>query len=748
MVTYKLIPKSEAERLLRQGLARPMTEKEAGEFKQYLKRKAQYGEWLKVGTAVIDPKSLLDQIHSAEARAKLEEFERKSRARAKREYVEALKNQELIEKGLHPIYSRVPGKVEFKVEDGKIWRRHWLSGGQWSPWEVVKPVVAGQEYVVIPGKGVFSQAEVFTMARNGTLSVAELGFLPANWIATIVKEGWLNLMGMNEKIYNELVKVFDPSEQKEAIKQVEEVLSKGVAVAIEYVRGLALKAKYGTLTEKERMVMNELAKRLSDPSVLNEFFKGVRADTSTINAAYQYVDPRLDITNRGSWVDLMAKLGDVGESVDNWIATTFNVKQPVQYLIDGINSLRVALGLEKLPYEDEERLRMISSIAGIGSYSETIGSILGAITGYYVLGRLPAIISKVGPLSKLMESTLNINAASKLSGVTGALMGAAMGGQLLEPVSWNAIAVKNQVENYLYSKMMQENIENSRAWQRMQSLSIQVSDMIDIIKAAYYNGEYGAAVQTLSNAASTLRIMEEEMRAYQNELIEAKAYHTAETVLNSLRSQLQMWGALIKSKDPSLAALINSVSQGKAAVEIASEIVRLKEENPVPDWKDVRTLMTYLGYMQALKSTIQALDTDKAVLDRSTIGPGNIIAYSFPMDIMDRLQLNRILKPKGSQRELIEMDVESPKTYVAPYYDRKYYNTLTDAFISLGLYKTNLSYVPDWIKSIILMIPKFYKSGKERGYWYPYEMLGLVILMLLLGTDFSNVLHLLGKALD
>lgn len=323
-----------------------------------------------------------------------------------------------------------------------------------------------------------------------------------------------------------------------------------------------------------------------------------------------------------------------------------------------------------------------------------------------------------------------------------------MGGQLLEPVSWNAIAVKNQVENYLYSKTVQENIENDRVWGRMQSLSIQAGDLIDVVKAAFYNGEYKAAVGALSSAYTVLRTMEEEMKANKEHLTEIKALHTVETVLNSLKSQAQMWGALVKGKDPSLATLVNSLIQGKAATEIMSEINKLKEDNPVPDWKDVRTLLAYTSYMQALKSTVQALDTDRIVLDKSTLGPEDIIAYMFPLDMMERLKIQRILKPTSEQKELMEMDVESPKTYVAPYYDRKYYTQLQSAWFASPLFNTELSFVPDWIKSILLMTPKFYKSGKERGYWYPYEMLGLVILMLLLGLDFGPLIRFLSSALD
>lgn len=742
MVTYQLIPKSEAERMLREGLARPMTKEEAERFESYLKK--QGDNWIRVGTGYVQASALLSQVQSQRARKELEEFERKSRERARKEMEEALKNQELIEKGLHPIYSRVQGKMDFKVENGYIWRRYWLAGGQWGPWEKVKPYIEGAEYTQIPGKGIFSLNEVLQMAKNGTLNTVELLSLPSDWIATIVKNGFLNIMGMTPELKKALLETYDPDEQEKAVQQFQvesENLRNLIYDALKYLNVIA---RGGQLSDEERMALMRIAEQLGDPTLIPQVWQGM--DVLSVLRRLPYpttpgatVGDALDFWN---W--LTSGIGSVANAVDQWIANTFNVRQPLDYLVDGVNKLLTVFGFKELTEKDEEWLRDVASLAGIGSYSQTIGSLIGMALGYGLLGKAPTLLSRLGILGKEAMNPAVYNTVSGLSRISGALIGGAIGGQLAEPLSWNAISTKTQATNMLKAIETEKSLQKDREWDEIRTLSMNYDTTIDALRTAYYAGDYRTAVQLLGNAVTVIRQMEETLAQHREHYTELGVYDTLRTMVETYKTVVEGYKATIRGKDPSLAALLNSIAVTRLAAETHEAIDRFRNEHKYIDIEDPELMRAYLTYIDAMKYYPLTLQIDRQIVDTATGGTGLTTAFAYPLPNGSRVDtIRKLVTP--SRRQVDEVTVKHYNTYLQPSKDPYYYQAVLTDWTNLGLSRPITAILPDWIKSILLKAPSFYKAGKERGYWYPYEMLALVIIMLLLGSDFTSVLSLFSR---
>ncbi|MEM2377958.1 MAG: hypothetical protein QXV05_05480, partial [Candidatus Korarchaeum sp.] len=155
-------------------------------------------------------------------------------------------------------------------------------------------------------------------------------------------------------------------------------------------------------------------------------------------------------------------------------------------------------------------------------------------------------------------------------------------------------------------------------------------------------------------------------------------------------------------------------------------------------------MRAYLTYIDAMKYYPLTLQIDRQIVDTATGGTGLTTAFAYPLPNGSRVDtIRKLVTP--SRRQVDEVTVKHYNTYLQPSKDPYYYQAVLTDWTNLGLTRSITAILPDWIKSILLKAPSFYKAGKERGYWYPYEMLALVIIMLLLGSDFTSVLSLFSR---
>jgi hypothetical protein len=716
------------------------------EWLKYVKEKAEKGGWIKINGGYVQASALLDQITY---QRNLEAAERVSRERMKtwrREQQEAKRNEELIKKGLHPIYSRVPGVKDFKIEDGIVYERYYLSGGSWTNWKPVKKIPAGVEYYTLPGKGIFTLPEVMAMAQIGTLSARDLLNLPGNVVAEIVKRGYKNLMGMNPDLWKQLKETYAPEDLHLLMEKVKDENTNLQNLLQEVMEYLHKKQQAGDITAEDRELLNELAKRLLNPRGLLEFFGIKDAHLYAHNlAGTQSASPEHQglwgwIQNAANWVQGAAN------SFDQWIASTLNVKQPVDYLTDGINKLLTALGLQPLKSQDREYLEDIAHIAGIATYSELVTSIIGTIIGWKLAGMA------AGAAEKVLPETLGYLGATEIPKAinpllikgAGALFGGMAGTQIGESISWMALSVHNQAQSMIKALDQQESIAKDRTYEQVRSKLIAVGDYLDLIKSSMYAKDWNTMASAVSEAKGILNEAKGYMQAHAEELKSIGVYDELEALINNYVSMIDGFVAVANSKGTHLPALLTAANSARATAIAAGNAADLKENNPYIDWSDLSIVAQYLNWLDAVNHGRLVTAAASNVIDKATLGTGKGIVSTLPMSHSDRVELVRhVSRTKG--KETHEMKTKYRKTYVAPTTDYSYYKALMSDWHAMGLYSKPLAILPDWVKSVVTMSYKFYQDGKRRGYWLPYELLGLIVLMLLTGMDLRGLMYLFDK---
>ncbi|MCS7102383.1 MAG: hypothetical protein NZ992_00695 [Candidatus Korarchaeum sp.] len=719
-MTIRIVSPKEAERLLALG-ARRMTEEEEKELLRDLDLMARRGKWLKSGGSAYDPRSLADSIRTTRARRRLEEFERQSRARAKAEMEEARKNQELIEKGLHPIYSRVPGVVDFKVEGGWVWKRYYLAGGRWTDWERVSVYDGTTPYYVIPGKGMYTLPQVMSMAEIGTLSVNDLLSLPPEVQAAIVKRGFLNLMGMNEDIKKLLLETYDPETKKAVEDEVRKMMENTGGITIEVLQDLIRKARAGQLTEAEKRTLENILKELGAPEAYKALVNSGPTFEEFLHSGIRQVTWIEQTLNALERLATYGPLPQLSQWAEKMLMNVTGGKQLGELIIEGINNLKVVLGLEPLKTEDREKMEEILKLAGLARYAELVGGITGGIIGGV--------------------ATKGMGLLPRLAGMAG---GAMLGSQLTETISWAANSVASQAAKALESMELQKKLGDDRAFDTVRSYLMKVGESIDTLRTAYYAGMTDVAYNALKDAFSMLTEAKGYLVANREKFVDSKTYDELEALIANYESTLYQYQAILRKKDPTLPAIVGMVSGTRTATQLMSNLSEIKERNPVVGWDDLNIMGAYLSGQKALSDTISFIKANSYTTGATSLGTGYNLIPSFPMDKVDRIELMKeITKKKG--KESLEVDVSSPKIYQAPYYQYNYYKAVQNDWINSKLMNKIYAIMPDWIKSILTMTPKFYERGKKRGYWYPYEMLSLVVAMLVTGVNFDGVKYLLDR---
>jgi hypothetical protein len=716
------------------------------EWLRYVKEKAAKGGWIKTDGGYVQASALLDQISYQRSLEEMERIRRKRLETWREEQEEAMRNEELIRKGLHPIYSRVPGVKDFKIENGIVYERYYLKGGAWTDWRPVKIIPANVEYFVIPGKGLFTLPEIMSMAEIGTLSARDLLNLPGKVVAEIVKRGYKNLMGMNEELWKRLQETYAPEDVRilmEKVKNENANLKEIVQEVMEYIHKKRLS---GDLTPEDRELLNELAKRLLNPHGLLEFF-GIKdahlyshnlAGTQSASSEHQGI---------WGWIQSIANwVQGAANSFDQWVASTFNLKQPVDYLTDGINKLLTVFGLQPLKSQDRQYLEEIAHLAGIGTYSELITSIIGTIIGWKIAGLAAGAAAKVFPETLAYLGATEIPKAINplLIKAAGAIAGGVAGAQVGEALSWMALSVRNQALSMLKALDQQESIAKDRNYEIVRSKLIAVGDYIDLIKSAMYTKDWNAMASAVSEAKGILNDAKGYLQAHAEELRSLGVYDELESLINNYASMIDGFVSLADGKGAHLSALLTAANSARVTTIAAGNAADLKENNTYIDWSNLDIVTQYLNFLDAVNHGRMVTAAASNVIDKATLGTGKGIVHTLPMSHSDRIELLReITKTKG--RETHEVRVKHRKTYVAPTSDYSYYKALISDWHAMGLYSKPLAVLPDWIKSVVAMSYKFYKNGKERGYWLPHELESLIVLMLLTGLDLRGLMYLFDK---
>jgi hypothetical protein len=712
----------------------------------YVKYKAKKGGWIKTNGGYVQASALLSQISYQRNLENMERIRRKRLETWRQEQEEAARNEELIRKGLHPIYSRVPGVKDYKVENGVIYERYYLSGGAWSDWKPVKHVVPGVEYYVLPGKGIFSLPEIMSMAEIGTLSARDLLNLPGNVVAEIVKRGYKNLMGMNPDLWKQLQETYAPEDLHLLMEKVKNENTNLKQVFQEVVEYLAKKQQAGDLSPEDRALLNELAKRLLNPQGLLEFFGVKDAHLYAHNlAGTQMTDPQGQgiwnwIQGISNWVQGAAN------SFDQWVASTLNLKQPVDYLVDGVNKLLTAFGLQPLKSQDRKYLEDVAHIAGIATYSELVTSIIGTIIGWK-LGSIAA-----GAFGKVLPETLGYLGSTEIPKMInpillkagGALFGGMAGAQIGESLSWMALSVHNQAQSMIRALDQQENITKDRNYEQVRSKLIAVGDYLDLIKSSMYAKDWNTMASAVSEAKGIINEAKGYLQAHAEEMRQLGIYDELEALINDYSSMIDGFVAVANSEGAHLPAILTAANSARVASIAASNASDLKEGNPYIDWSNLDIVAQYLNWLDAVNHGRLVAAAASNVIDKATLGTGKGVVQTLPIPHADRIELLReISKTRG--KETHEIRPKYKKTYVAPTSDYSYYKALISDWHAMGLYSKPLAILPDWIKSVVAMSYKFYWSGKKRGYWLPHELLSLIVLMLLTGMDLRGLMYLFDK---
>jgi hypothetical protein len=716
------------------------------EWLKYVKKKAKQGGWIKTDGGYVQASALLDQISYQRSLEETERIRRKRLETWRKEQEEARRNEELIRRGLHPIYSRVPGVKDFKVENGVVYERYYLSGGAWTDWRPVKIIPAGTEYYILPGKGIFTLPEIMSMAQIGTLSARDLLNLPGKVVAEIVKRGYKNLMGMNPDLWKQLQETYAPEEVHllmEKVKNENANLKEIVQEVMEYIHKKKLT---GDLTPEDRELLNELAKRLLNPHGLLEFFGIKDAHLYAHNlAGTQSTDPE----HQGiwGWIQSIANwVQGAANSFDQWVASTFNVKQPIDYLTDGINKLLTAFGLEPLKSQDRQYLEEIAHLAGIGTYSELITTIIGSIIGWKIAGMAAGAAAKVFPETLAYLGATEIPKAINplLIKAGGAIAGGIAGAQVGESLSWMALSVRNQALSMLRALDQQEAIAKDRNYEQVRSKIIAVGDYIDLIKSALYAKDWNTMASAVSEAKGILNEAKGYLQAHAEELRSLGVYDELEALINDYVSMIDGFVSLADGKGAHLSALLTAANSARTTSIAAGNAADLKENYPYIDWSNLNIVAQYLNWLDAINHGRLVTAAASNVVDKSTLGTGKGIVHTLPMSHADRIELVRKVT-RTKEKETHEIRPKYRKTYVAPTTDYSYYKALISDWHRMGLYTKILAVLPDWIKSVITMSYKFYEAGKRRGYWLPHELLGLIVLMLLTGLDLRGLMYLFEK---
>jgi hypothetical protein len=716
------------------------------EWLNYVKSKAKKGGWIKTDGGYVQASALLDQISYQRSLEHTERIRKKRLETWRREQEEARKNEELIKKGLHPIYSRVPGVKEFKVEDGVVYERDYLSGGAWTDWKPVKTIPGGVDYYILPGKGIYTLPEIISMAQIGTLSAKDLLNLPGNVVAEIIRRGYKNLMGMNEELWKALQETYTPEDVHVLLEKVKNENTNLKELFQQVVEYLSKKQQGGDLSPEDRELLNELAKKLLNPRGLLEFFGVKDAQQYASNlAGTQSADPEGQgiwswIQSIGNWVQGAAN------SFDQWVASTFNLKQPVDYLTDGINKLLTAFGLEPLKSQDRQYLEEIAHIAGIGTYSELVTSIIGAITGWKLAGMAAGGIGRVLPetLGYLGSTEIPKAINPLLIKAGGALVGGLAGAQVGESLSWMALSVHNQAQSMIRALDQQENITKDRNYEQVRSKIIAVGDYLDLIKSSMYAKDWNTMTSAVSEAKGIINEARGYLQAHAEEMKQLGIYDELEALINDYSSMIDGFVAVANSEGAHLPALLTAANSARLTAIAAGNAADIKEENTYIDWSNLDLVAQYLNWLDAVNHGRIVTAAASNVIDKATLGTGKGIVQTLPMPHADRIELIRqVSKTRG--KETHEVRPKRRKTYVAPTTDYSYYKALISDWHAMGLYSKPLAILPDWIKSIVTMSYKFYWSGKRRGYWLPHELLSLIVLMLLTGMDLRGLMYLFDK---
>jgi len=446
------------------------------------------------------------------------------------------------------------------------------------------------------------------------------------------------------------------------------------------------------------------------------------------------------INNLKNWVEGAAN------SFDNWIANTLNVKQPVDYLLDTINTALTVFGLQPLESQDREYLEKIAHLAGIATYSELITSIIGAITGWKLAGMAAGGVAKIAP------EVVGYIGAAQIPRITnptwvklaGAGAGLVAGAQVGESLSWMALNVRNQAQSMIKAMDTQENIAKDRNYDSVRSKMIAIGEYIDLIKSAYYQKDWNTMASALSEANGMLNEALAYIERYKSEFNSLGVYDELKAMVDSYRSVLQGYVSLAEGKGASLPALTTAANSTRLSSLAISNALGIKEERPYASWDDLEMIRAYLNYVDAVNHGRTVLASASSTIEADTMGTGTTVVPTLPMPHSDRIELLRTLSTTR-EKESYAVKPKNVGVYVAPTKDYSYYKALLSDWSTMGLTKRHLMIIPDWIKSIVNMAPKFYNAGKERGYWYPYEMLALVILMLLTGMDLNGLIYLFNK---
>ena len=716
------------------------------EWLKYVKSKADKGGWIKVDGGYVQASALLSQISYQKSLETAERIRRKRLETWREEQEEARRNEELIKKGLHPIYSRVPGVKDFKVENGIIYERYYLSGGVWSDWKPVKRVAPGVEYYVLPGKGIFSLPEIMSMAEIGTLSVQDLLSLPGKVVAEIVKRGYKNIMGMNPDLWKRLKETYAPEDISLLMEKIKDENANLAELFQQVMEYLYKKQQLGDLTAEDRELLNELAKRLLNPNGLLEFFGVKDAHLYAHNlAGTQMTDPQGQgiwnwIQSVGNWVQ------GVANSFDQWVASTLNLKQPVDYLIDGINKILTVFGLQPLKSQDRQYLEEIAHLAGIATYSELVTSIIGAALGWKIAGMAAGAVGKVLPetLGYLGSTEIPKAINPLMVKAGGALFGGIAGSQIGESLSWVAMGVRNQAQSMLRALDQQESIAKSRNYEQIRSKLIAVGDYLDLIKSSLYTKDWNTMASAVSEAKGILNDARGYLQAHAEEMRSLGVYDELESLMNTYLSMIDGFVSVANSQGAHLQALLTAANSARVASIAVGNAADLKENNPYIDWSNLDIVAQYLNWLDAVNHGRLAIAAASNVIDKATLGTGKGVVHTLPMPHSDRVELLRkVSRTKG--KETHEVKPKYKKTYVAPSVDYSYYKALISDWHAMGLYSKPLAILPDWIKSVVTMSYKFYWNGKKRGYWLPHELLSLIVLMLLTGMDLRGLMYLFDK---
>jgi hypothetical protein len=234
------------------------------------------------------------------------------------------------------------------------------------------------------------------------------------------------------------------------------------------------------------------------------------------------------------------------------------------------------------------------------------------------------------------------------------------------------------------------------------------------------------------------------LQAHAEELRSLGVYDELESLLNTYSSMIDGFVAVADSKGAHLPALLTATNSARVTSIAAGNAADLRENNPYIDWSNLDVVAQYLNWLDAVNHGRIVTAAASNVINKATLGTGKGVVHTLPMSHSDRIELVRqVSRTRG--KESHEVRPKYKKTYVAPTTDYSYYKALMSDWHAMGLYSKPLAVLPDWIKSVVNMSYKFYENGKKRGYWYPNELLGLIVLMLLTGMDLRGLMYLFDK---